>query len=107
IDVIGGRPAPEAAQDHDSLAVTGFAMTWRAVDVESLPAALEKFASQRKRNRIHQFSVGFAGVKSLVGIQMAASDRAFGKRASGASIGKKRTRFQRQVFRLVRHLLAA
>src|SRR5580700_3542159 len=97
-----------AAADDFAIAIAQAVVTWRAVDVETFLPALHHIFRYREGELVHELAVrAAAGVISDVVVQMAASYRAFYQRPLGTAVAEETAGPQRDVFRLIVHVLPA
>src|SRR5258708_39069578 len=80
-------------------------MAFRAIDVESLLAAVEHLRRDRKRKAVAVSAIDLAGVHERIVRQLAASDGARNAWPRRHAVGKEIARLQRIVFRLASHRL--
>jgi hypothetical protein len=107
VDVVRGRLAKAAADDH-AVAIAQPVVAGRAVDVEPALAALDDFLGDREREVGGGLAVGALALEvSGVVVEVAAGDGALDQRALGAAVGEEIRGAQRDVLRLVVHVLAA
>ena len=107
VDVVRRRLAVAAPHDH-AVAAAGAVVAGRAVDVEALLAAQDHFLGDRERESVDRLAVGaLAGVEDGVVVQVAARHGALDQRARGAAVGEEIAGPERNVFRLVVHVLPA
>src|ERR1019366_1125604 len=91
-----------------TVAAAGAIVTGRTVDVEPLLAAQDQRLGNRHGKLVRKFAVGaFTGGEQRVVVEMAARHGAFGDGAGGAAVGEEIAGPQRNVLRLIVHVLSA
>ena len=107
VDVVRRRMPVAAPHDH-AVAFAQAVVAGRAVNVEAILPAQDHVLGHRERKLVHRLAVGtFARVERHVVVQMAARHGAFDQRPLGAAVAEEIAGPQRNVFRLVVHVLAA
>src|SRR5947199_57001 len=76
-DVIGRRLAGKSTRWNETVAIAEARVTWGAINVEALAAALENYFGDRERHNIAGIGTDLAGVEIRVGAEIAAGYRAF------------------------------
>src|SRR5262245_44083671 len=107
VDVQRGRLPISAAYNH-SLSVAGAVVTRRAIDIEALTPTLDYLFGDREWEFVGRLAVGtLALVEQSVGVQMPARHGSLHGRTYRAAVAEEIRRAQRNIPRLVVHILAA
>ena len=104
--MIGGRPTVAASDDH-AVALSGSAVARRTIDVESFLAAHHHGSVNRKGKDGGVGAVRLAGEEQRVFAELPSCDRTRHERPGGAQVGEKGRFAQRDVLRLIVHVLPA
>src|SRR6185503_5692699 len=106
VDVIRRWPLQAPPHDH-AQAIPQPPVAGRAENIESLLAALDELARHGKRDPVDELFAVLAGEENFIRPQQPARHGAFGNWTSRAAVGEKAARTQRNIFRLILHVLAA
>ena len=105
--VVERRRPPVAAADDHSVADAGAAVTGRTENVVALPAAGQQLLVHRKREDTGVGLVDLARLEQRVVVQLAAGDRPGHGCTRRARVAEERRLAERDVLRLVVHVLPA
>jgi hypothetical protein len=104
VDVIRRRGWIATLNNH-SVPLAGPAMARRAVDLKTLPAALQSFTRNSDRKNVNQVGADLALVKCRIGIEVAPGNRVSGQwTRSHLVIAKKIVLRQRLAIWLLKHI---